>query len=318
MLQVPETCFHEILDRLDATGLVKCLRTCRGWARSAVRSARGRLTPVTFDQTYLPKHCWVRSLKAYEELCAAVGPMPARTWRDEWPGLEYQREFHLTASTPEISLRYVLPSAEFKYGVGWPTDIAQGHTLIMTKFKAVLGDGIKKRSEQFAASSHLVASALRCRACTEEVAPPAYNDLDGPYGLRRADSGWAAIASAQVGYTFKTKTPLEASACGACMKEHGFCAPIIDVKGRSDDVQYQPQDSDVVCFLSRPADGAGFHSLVRTAKTRHERQYDLPPLATITLLKVEEPNTWLTAFARDQGPNIYVNRRLYTVAVTFL
>lgn len=317
MESLPETSFLEILEYVEAVDLAKCT-PCRAWAQAAPASACARLAAVRFNQTYLPQHCWVRSLRAYEELCGAVGPMPARTWRDEWPGLEYKREFHCVLTTPEISLKYVLPSAEFKYKVGWPTDIAQGHTLIMTKFKAVLGEGIKRQSDQFAASSHLVSSALRCRACTEPVAPPAYNDLDGPYGLRRADPGWAAIASADVGYSFKTKTPLEASACGACLTQHGFSAPIIDVKGRSDDVQYQPQDSDVVCFVSRQADGSGFHSLVRTASTKHERQYDLPPLATITLLNVQEPHTWLTAFEADQGPNFYVNRRLYTVAVTFL
>lgn len=187
----------------------------------------------------------------------------------------------------------------------------------MTKFKSILGDSIRSKTSRFAASCHTICSALTCRAAVEPTAPPAYNDLDGPYGLRRADRAWATLANAPIGYEFETTTPIEASAFRACLTPLGFCAPIIDVKGDSDDVQYQPQDSDVVCFISKPPDGRGFHSLVRTACTKFERQYDLPPFAKIILVKVQEPLTWMTGF-QDGQPQFPVKRRLYTVEVTFL
>ena len=152
---------------------------------------------------------------------------------------------------------------------------------------------------------------FQARARVERVAPRAFNDLDGTYGLRRHDPAWAALGpDAAVGVSFVTNAPLEASSSRRCLTTEGFCAPVINV-GESDDVVYEPQDSDIVCFESAPADGSGYHSLVRTAETSAELQYDLPPLATVTLVAVDEPGTW-SAF--DATPN----RKLYRVAVTFL
>ena len=44
------------------------------------------------------------------------------------------------------------------------------------------------------------------------------------------------------------------------------------------------QDSDVVCLRSAAADADGYHSLIGL-----EGPYEMPPLATVTLEKVEEP-----------------------------
>ena len=50
-------------------------------------------------------------------------------------------------------------------------------------------------------------------------------------------------------------------------------------------VTFELQDSDVVCFRSAAADADGYHSLVQTAGA----SYEMPPLATVTLEKVEQP-----------------------------
>ena len=314
---LPAACRREVLDFLSALELVEILKARKEWKEAVMEVAQARVVGLAYDEGQLSSEDrgWLRTLRAYEKLASLVGAFPKeRSWRDEWTLLECRREFAPSAaeSRPERSLRYVRPSADWKVKGGWPEDLAIGHTLLMTKFKSILGESLRRKSPEFAASCHLVSAALGWRASFEPVAPRAYNDLNGPYGLRRADSVWGAIASADVGYVFETTTPLEASASPSCLTASGFRAPVIDVKGDSTDIQYQPQDSDVVCFESRPPSGRGFHSLVRTAHTAFELQYDLPPLATICLTSIQHPGTW-TAF-----DNVRPMRKLYTVTVTFL
>ena len=65
-------------------------------------------------------------------------------------------------------------------------------------------------------------------------------------------------------------------------------------------------NSYVVCFRSAPTDVNGYHSLVRTSVAG----YEMPPLATVTLEKVEEPGEWEVCGQK-------VQRRLFTVRVSF-
>lgn len=290
-----ETSCPDLFGFLNATELVCVVRTCRDWSKSFRRRS-------------------LRQLRARELICEKVGPEPFhKSWKEEWKALECERGDSMIHF--DECLRYVMPSAEWKYSRGWKTHEADGYTLLMTKFKAVLGESMRKGETRFAASCHLIAGVLNRRAREEGVAPAAFNDLDGPYGLRRADKAWGALRSAEIGYTFKTTTPIEASAASQCLTPAGFSAPIIDVQGDTEDVQYQAQDSDIVCFVSRPEDPTtGFQSLVHTASTQFEEQYDLPPLSKVTLIKISEPNEWTAPF----HPHFRVNRRLYTVQVSFL
>ena len=63
-------------------------------------------------------------------------------------------------------------------------------------------------------------------------------------------------------------------------------------------------------FCSAATDRAGFHSLQPTALTHDEREYDLPPLSTITLQQVHEPGSW-------HAYGVTVDQRLLTVTVGF-
>ena len=76
-------------------------------------------------------------------------------------------------------------------------------------------------------------------------------------------------------------------------------------------IDYAPMDSDIVRFRSRGRAGGKHRSLVRTAATPSEGQYDLPPLSRVTLERIDEAGSW-TEFGRTP------NRRLYTVVVEFL
>ena len=336
--RLPDDVQQYIMTLSTARDLASASMVAQRWrsATSAVVRKRLGATEWPVDEEALG----ARSLRAMELLVGRVGASPARDWRDEWVGLQmakvrrsihgqpYARQYLARmaeireelsehwreggAFSPSKSVEYVRASAEWKVARGWPRDMAEGYTLLMTNFKAIIGDAFKDSSDEFGASAHLLQRAFAFRAPLEGVAPPCFNDLDGTYGLRRHDVAWAALhADAAVGVTFTTRAPLEASASPQCLTADGFCAPVINV-GESDDVVYEPQDSDVVKFLSAPRDGAGFHSLVRTAETAAELQYDLPPLSKITLVAIHEPGDWA---ALGQQP---VHRRLFTVKVTFL
>ena len=61
-----------------------------------------------------------------------------------------------------------------------------------------------------------------------------------------------------------------------------------------------------MCFRSAPADADGYHSLVQVGSVT----YALPPLATVTLERVQPPGEWEVCGQR-------VRRRLLTVSVTY-
>lgn len=69
-----------------------------------------------------------------------------------------------------------------------------------------------------------------------------------------------------------------------------------------------PGAADVVCFRSRAADAAGFHSLVSTDAD----VYRLPPLATVALARVDAPGAWEAPPGQPQ-----LRGRLLTVDVSF-
>ena len=66
------------------------------------------------------------------------------------------------------------------------------------------------------------------------------------------------------------------------------------------------QDSDIVCFRSAPSDADGYHSLIQTG----EATYEMPPRATVTLEKVQQPGEWEVLGHK-------VQRRLFTVSVSY-
>ena len=69
------------------------------------------------------------------------------------------------------------------------------------------------------------------------------------------------------------------------------------------------EDSDVVAFRSSPSDKYCHSLIMVNGSTAHT--YDLPPMATVTLEKIEQPGEWY-AFGKA------IQRRLFTVSVSFL
>ena len=73
------------------------------------------------------------------------------------------------------------------------------------------------------------------------------------------------------------------------------------------DGKYNEVDSDVVCFRGAPADADGLHTLIPWSDVG---EFKLPPMATVTLEKIDEPGEWEVMGKR-------VKRRLYTVSVSY-
>ena len=312
-----------IATRGTAKDLGKAQVVSRGWQAAARREVTLRTTGRVLN-VFSEKPAYLRSI---EVLDAIVGPKPAGSWRDRWPELQYAKFLRVDESWAglqhretviqffrdnihviEAELAKIRESIDWKVESGWPRTLAEDYTLIMTHFKAALGDSVSEASRDFAAAVHLLRDALTLRAPLEAVAPDAYTDLDGTYGMKTNDSAWAALTpDAAPGVSFVTHAPLEASAHPRCLSDAGFSAAVVLNTG----IDYAPMDSDIVRFRSRGRAGGKHRSLVRTAATPSERQYDLPPLSRVTLERIDEAGSW-TEFGRMP------HRRLYTVVVEFL
>lgn len=312
-----------IATRGTARDLGKAQIVSRGWQAAARREVTLRTAGRVLN-VFAEKPAYLRSI---EVLDAVVGPKPAGSWRDRWPELQYAKFLRVDESLAllhdretvlqlfranihviDAELAKIRESIEWKVESGWPRTLAEDYTLIMTHFKAALGDSVSEASRDFAAAVHLLRDALTLRAPLEAVAPDAYTDLDGTYGMKTNDGAWAALTpDAAPGVSFATHAPLEASAHPRCLSDAGFSAAVVLNTG----IDYAPMDSDIVRFRSRGRAGGKHRSLVRTAATPSERQYDLPPLSRVTLERIDEAGSW-TEFGRTP------NRRLYTVVVEFL
>ena len=71
----------------------------------------------------------------------------ARTLRAPPRGRAPRAEHHtatagLGAHGPGASAAFVRDSVAWKVARGWPQDLAEGYTLLMTNFKAVVGDAV--------------------------------------------------------------------------------------------------------------------------------------------------------------------------------
>ena len=343
---LPEEVLRYVMAYSIAVDLARMERVAHTTRRAAQKAAHQRLTAAPWfrnPQEKKPTAASTRALRALELLEARVGPDPRRSWRDEWVDLQLagvrrrmadepdgqeiiarmdeMQEVHDTVLelfreggqySPERMLLEAprRASVDWKLERGWDCDDAEGYTLLLSSFKSTLGEVLRGNAEEFTASARMLYFAIQGRAALEGVAPRAFVNVDGEFGLRSNDAVWGALGpDAVVGATFMTHAPQEASACDRCLTHDGFCSPVYTEDMQ--DVDYDLQDSDIVCFESKEPDGGGYHSLVRTAETEFESQYDLPPLATITLVGIEEPGTW-TAFGATP------NRRLYRVTVTFL
>ena len=243
----------------------------------------------------------------------AVGPPPTdRSWREEWVDAWMERKRLLGQAAErsnyeaggrnsiEAMIRTAAPGIDWKVAHGWPREQAEAYMLVSGGIGAPLAAAIRERSGRYAASTHAMCDALAgaARRLTEP-APPIYWNLTGERGLATNDPAWAALVGAAVGKSFTTNGQSKGEIADeySFPDARGFC--VGSSKGHT------LQDSDVVCFRSAAADEDGLRSLIQVSDF-----YALPPLATVTLERVDGPGEWEANGQR-------VMQRLYTVRISF-
>ena len=135
-------------------------------------------------------------------------------------------------------------------------------------------------------------------------APDAFALLTGEFGLGYEDPAWLGLQQAAPGFVFDSRC---ISVCMAANDlnfpdGNGFRTPV-----RVDGVvEYRLRDSPVVRFVSAPRDRSGCHSLI---PVDHDT-FRVPPLARITLERIDEPREW--------SANGHVQwQRCYTVSLSY-
>lgn len=220
-------------------------------------------------------------------------------------------------------------SLRWKEDHGWPADRALEVSLLASRCPGALARAIVEGRPEFAASCWTLCAALWERSwltpssAAPAVAVPArcYAALDGDFGLASADPAWEALRSpnAQPGLTLRTSgfpVLMEANA-RSFPNGRGFHMPITTHAS----VQYEPIDSDVVCFhparTATPCDAPPL--LVSTLEptaliATDEAIWRLPPFVKITLLGVQAAGAWC-AHVDDQSTAEPIDRRCFDVAV---
>ena len=80
-----------------------------------------------------------------------------------------------------------------------------------------------------------------------------------------------------------------------------------------------PSSPGIVCFRQSPPDAGGIHALVDVGSARHA----LPPLAIVTLERIDEPGEWAAPWYSDSDedflpvPATPTRCRLFTVRVAW-
>ena len=189
---------------------------------------------------------------------------------------------------------------------GWSDVHAEAYTLISCCGRAALARALRANSPAYAACTHLAFEALSSAAASlREPAPPCYTSLEGRFGLCALDPCWAALldAGAKVGLQLVTSAIVFGDAGAGALKAEGFHKLV----NRDGATEYELQESDVVCFVSHAAADEGMHrSLVQTGGS----SYDVPPMATCTLDRIDGPGEWEAHGVRPQ-------RRRFSVTVSY-
>ena len=251
-------------------------------------------------------------------LAHAVGPKPDRSWETEWQRLRSD-ELALTGqSVPpgafgrggsesvEARVAAFEKTIAWAKAAGWSDVHAEAYTLISCCGRAALARALRANSPAYAACTHLAFEALSSAASSlREPAPPCYTSLEGRFGLCALDPCWAALldAGAKVGLQLVTSAIVFGDAGAGALKAEGFHKLV----NRDGATEYELQESDVVCFVSHAAADEGMHrSLVQTGGS----SYDVPPMATITLDRIDGPGEWEAHGVRPQ-------RRRFSVTVSY-
>ena len=208
------------------------------------------------------------------------------------------------SSSIEVFLKQQAAPIQWKVDQGWPREQAEAATLITAAVNASLAASVRDRSDRYAASAHAVFEAMSGAARRQTApAPLLYKNLTGEFGLATEDPAFQALLQSDVapGVQLFTNGVGNGDTADADTfpDESGFRLKTSQT--------HDLIDSDIVCFRSAPADADGLHTLIPWDSVGTCK---LPPMATVTLEKIDEPGEWEVMGKR-------VKRRLYTVSVSY-
>lgn len=231
LLSLPDDVCDLILTRLAAKELAQLGSTCAVLHARAHRCAelamrvhqptlfRGRAPACEHEE---PAPTWARSLRAIEEVVAAVGPKPReRSWWHEWAALRMAESAH--AGEADVDPASFLPGGDrsikgllrvYAAGLSWMVDAGwsplhgSAVMLLLAGGTATLGHAIRTRSPHYAASVHALMEALRLRAAgISTPAPPTYASLTD---LIASDPAWLALLPTDGAADTPTDAPADA------------------------------------------------------------------------------------------------------------
>ena len=233
-----------------------------------------------------------------------------------------------SSALPCTAAAVYAPAIDWKVANGWERKHAEAYTLLSCCGVSALSRALEERDNRYVASVHVLMEALCTRAAlllpvrlkigpsaagggqqvagkrapigatapTLEVPPMTYVNLNGTFGLVDEDAQWRfyvaeSLGDVQVGLRFSTHSLVTATANAQCFTDAaGFGVPL-ELRG---EIQFVPQDSPVVCFISRPTEAAveGRPAIGRSLIQSAGSSYDLPPLATVELEERRAAGTW--------------------------
>ena len=200
---------------------------------------------------------------------------------------------------------------DWKVQNGWPREQASAFSVLSAYLPASIAAAVKERSPRYAASTHILCEAMSTaakRLKPTDVAPLVYWNLTGRFALSKEDPAWEALLSikdnSEAGFSFLTNGIARGNMAdsNSFPDDKGYYMAV-NLGGQ---VVMELTESDIVCFKSAPTDGDGYHSFIQTSGA----SYMMPPLATVTLEKVQQPGEWYACGYK-------VQRRCYTVSITY-
>ena len=318
---------------------VACARA--GWGALVTRVAeeqlRLRRTQLPAGQGAWP--CWLRSLAALQLLECLVGPMPTRTWRDEFPALraeESRRSAQLNADdasqyfTDEsdympgsvfaldsfLQEDYAKDAVQAKVAAGWAAADAVAFEAT-NESDLAFAPSLRERQDRFAATLH-TRCGIASRLAGDAAVPQErlFGMIDGVDGLAHGDAAWAVGRMLECGVGGSFTTSCEISCVqGTQFRDEAGCS-FFD----HDTQSWQFWDSAIVAVRSSPPDSSGFHAPIFDPVTiqRRTRAYAVqnpvswwvPALSRITIEEVHAPGEW-------QVRGLRVRQRLFVVSISF-
>ena len=308
---LPEELQQAILERCDcASTLMSAAAVCHLWQALHTAAAQAMLTQARgASEPFSP--CPLRSLHSFEQLVKAVGTAPQQSWRTEYASLDMEQDringdahtnFWLyedgapCSIDVRLTLKHHADAVRWCMAAGWEKEDAQAYILIFNYGRGAVRLALSEGSRRFAAAAHAIDRGLY-RACVRSIgiiAPNTYANLQGAWGLSEVDPAWEILEAidnetspASPGkLVFQTKgvAGAERADGNSFPNDRGIHVPLT----YPTHTQWECQEGPVVMFLSRSHNSSAMRSLVQTSETG----FDLPPLARVTLERVDEAGEW--------------------------